>query len=40
VRPTTKAFLWGAVAGVVGTWLLHVVMPSAKAVAQPKSAAS
>jgi len=35
MRPTTRSFLWGAVVGIVGTWLLHAVMPGARAVAQP-----
>jgi hypothetical protein len=35
VRPTTKSFLWGAVAGIVATWVLHAVMPGARAVGQP-----
>jgi hypothetical protein len=29
-----RSFWWGAVAGVVGTWVLHAVMPGARAVGQ------
>ena len=26
MRPTTKAFLWGAVVGLAGTWAFHAFM--------------
>jgi hypothetical protein len=35
MRPTTKAFLWGAGAGIVGTWLLHAMNPRTRAIMQP-----
>jgi hypothetical protein len=30
-----KSFWWGVAIGVVGTWVFHAFMPSARAVGQP-----
>jgi hypothetical protein len=34
MRPQTKGFAWGVVAGVVATWALHAVYPGSKAIGQ------
>jgi hypothetical protein len=35
MRPNTKAFLWGAVAGIAATWVAHAMYPKSRAIAQP-----
>lgn len=34
MRPQTKGFLWGLGFGIVGTWVLHAMTPSARAIGQ------